>query len=79
MEGTKMTEREIPNPDPVTSWVLVARNLMGAYGVFGSEKDAWDFARRQNLPLDRMDTVPLVTTYMHKLSSMWWRSAKSEE
>jgi hypothetical protein len=59
-----MIEGEFPEPDPVTSWVLVSKNLMCAYGVFNSEREAMEFGTAQNLPLDAMDTVPLVTTEM---------------
>jgi hypothetical protein len=44
-------------------WVLVARNLLIARGVFESKQACWDFADQRGLPRDAMDTIPL--GYVH--------------
>jgi hypothetical protein len=45
--------------NPISRWIIAARNMMAAYGVFPSEAAAWKFARERHLPLNLIDTIPL--------------------
>jgi hypothetical protein len=44
---------------PVPRWIICARNLFSAYGIFPSEAAAWKFARARGLPFWDIDTIPL--------------------
>jgi hypothetical protein len=49
-----MSDTEQPPP-----WVLVARNLLIAWGVFETRQACSDFADQRGQPRDAMDTIPL--------------------
>jgi hypothetical protein len=43
----------------VQCWIICARNMMTAYGIFSSEAAAWKFARERGMDPRLIDSVPL--------------------
>jgi hypothetical protein len=50
---------EADQDKPIPRWIIAARNMMAAHGVFPSEAEAWRFARARGLPFAAIDTIPL--------------------